>query len=205
MDATDLFAGVRVVPVVVLANAAAAVPVAKALVAGGVKVAEITLRTDEALAGIEAIAKQVPDMLVGVGSVRTHEQMLASRKAGAKFAVSPGATAALLDAAHDLELPFIPGACTPSEMIWLFEHGYSLQKFFPAEQAGGASFLKSVSGPLPELSFMPTGGVTPQNAHDYLSLPNVATIGGSWLTPTSLQETGDFEKISQLAADTKTL
>lgn len=205
MDATDLFAEVRVVPVVVLANAAAAIPVAKALVAGGIKVAEVTLRTDEALAGIEAMATDVPEMLVGVGSVRTHAQLLAASNAGAKFAVSPGATAGLLDAAHELEMPFIPGACTPSEMIWLFEQGYSLQKFFPAEQAGGASFLKSVSGPLPELSFMPTGGITPQNAQDYLSLPNVATIGGSWLTPTSLQEAGDFEKISQLAAETKTL
>lgn len=205
MDATELFDGVRVVPVVVLANAEAAVPVAKALVAGGIKFAEVTLRTDEALDGIAAIAKNVPEMIVGVGSVRTHEQMLAAKRVGAKFAVSPGATSGLLDAAHDLELPFIPGACTPSEMIWLWEHGYTLQKFFPAELAGGAPFLKSVTAPLPELSFMPTGGVAPENANDYFSLSCVSTIGGSWLTPLQLQVDGDFEKISELATATESL
>ena len=140
MDATRLLAGNRIVPVVVLADASAAVPVARALLDGGIAVAEITLRTDDAVDGIRAIATEVPDMLVGAGSIRTPEQMKVVQDAGAAFCVSPGASSALLDAAEELRMPFVPGAATPSEMIGLFERGYRLQKFFPAEQAGGAGF-----------------------------------------------------------------
>lgn len=201
MDATRLLAGNRIVPVVVLASATAAVPVARALLDGGMAVAEITLRTDGAVDGIRAIATEVPDMLVGAGSIRTPEQMKVVQDAGAAFCVSPGASSALLDAAEELRMPFIPGAATPSEMIGLFERGYRLQKFFPAEQAGGAGFLKSVGGPLPDIAFMPTGGITPANADQYLRLANVACIGGSWIAPVSKQSSGDFSSISDLARE----
>ena len=201
MDATRLLAGNRIVPVVVLADASAAVPVARALLDGGIAVAEITLRTDDAVDGIRAIATEVPDMLVGAGSIRTPEQMKVVQDAGAAFCVSPGASSALLDAAEELRMPFVPGAATPSEMIGLFERGYRLQKFFPAEQAGGAGFLKSVGGPLPDIAFMPTGGITPANADQYLRLANVACIGGSWIAPVGKQSSGDFSSISDLARE----
>jgi len=201
MDATSLLTGNRIVPVVVLADAHAAVPVARALLEGGIGIAEVTLRTTDALDGIRAIATQVPDMLVGAGSIRTGEQMIAAQNAGAVFCVSPGTSEFLLDAAEDLGMPFVPGACTPSEAIRLLERGYRLQKFFPAEQAGGAGFLKSLGGPLPEISFMPTGGVTPENAGDYLRLANVTCVGGSWITPVNEQRAGNFDVITRLAGD----
>lgn len=205
MDATNLLNAHRVIPVVVLAGAKDAVPVARALLEGGVAVAEITLRTEDAIDGIRAIAAEVPGMLVGAGSIRTAGQMEAVQAAGAAFCVSPGSSETLLDAAADMSMPFVPGACTPSEAIRLLERGYTLQKFFPAEQAGGAGFLKSLGGPLPEVRFMPTGGITPNNASDYLQLENVACIGGSWIAPLAAQQASDFSAIAELAAQSLSL
>ncbi len=200
MDASQLLGDSKIVPVVVLASAAAAVPLAETLLAASLNVIEVTLRTDEALQGIVNIATSVPEMIVGAGSVRRPEQMTQVAEAGAKFAVSPGSSAQLLDAARSENLPFIPGAATASEMIALMERGYLLQKFFPAELAGGQAFLKAVGGPLPELRFMPTGGVTPDNAIAYLDLKNVACVGGSWITPVDLQRSRQFAAIRDLAA-----
>lgn len=163
--------------------------------------AEITLRTADAVDGIRAITTEVPDMLVGAGSIRTNAQMKAAQDAGASFCVCPGASDALLDVAEDLHMPFVPGACTPSEALELMDRGYKMQKFFPAEQSGGIRFLKALGGPLPEVSFMPTGGITPENASAYLQLENVACIGGSWITPLDEQRAGNFAAITQFAED----
>jgi len=201
MDASKLLIGSRIVPVVVLANADVAVPLAEALLDAGLGVIEVTLRTDDALQGIEQIAKSVPDMVVGAGSLRRPEQFAEIAAAGAKFAVSPGSSLRLLTAAADHQMPFIPGAATPSEMIALFEQGYQLQKFFPAELAGGRPFLKAVGAPLPEVRFMPTGGITPDNAMEYLNMSNVACIGGSWITPLDRQVKRDFAAIRQIGSD----
>ena len=201
MDASKLLVGSKIVPVVVLGNADMAVPLAEALLESGLGVIEVTLRTDDALQGIEQIAKSVPDMVVGAGSLRRPEQFADIATAGARFAVSPGSSRQLLAAAADHDMPFIPGAATPSEMIALFEQGYQLQKFFPAELSGGRPFLKAVGAPLPEVRFMPTGGVTPANAKDYLNMSNVACIGGSWITPLELQAKGDFDAIRQIGSD----
>jgi 2-dehydro-3-deoxyphosphogluconate aldolase/(4S)-4-hydroxy-2-oxoglutarate aldolase len=201
MDASKLLANRSVVPVVVIDRVDDAEPLAIALFEAGLGAIEITLRTREALSAIEVIAKALPDMLVGAGSIRRPQQLADVKNAGAVFAVSPGASQTLLQAADDLDMPFIPGAMTPSEMIGLLEHGYRLQKFFPAELAGGYPFLKAVGAPLPEVMFMPTGGITVDNAAKYLSLDNVACIGGSWITPAALQARRDFAAIRQLALD----
>lgn len=201
MDATDLVRGNRVVPVVVIDNVDIAVRLAETLVDAGLNVIEITLRTDDALASIASIKKAVPGMIVGAGSIRRPSQLKEVKDAGAAFSVSPGSSDMLLGAAESLSMPFIPGAATPSEMIHLYERGYRLQKFFPAELAGGHAFLKAVGAPLPEVSFMPTGGVTMDNVHDYLNLANVLCVGGSWITPTALQAKEDLEAIHSLAAD----
>lgn len=201
MDASRLLANTRIVPVVALENAELAVPLAKCLIDGGIDAIEITLRTNAALAAIENVAQHVPGMVVGAGSVREHSQMGDVIEAGAQFAVSPGATDALLDAAHQYNLPFVPGAVTATEMMTLFEKGYTLQKFFPAELCGGAASLKAVYAPLPDIRFMPTGGISAALAPDYLALPNVAAIGGSWITPGKLLEAGDFDAIGKLAKE----
>jgi len=158
------------------------------------------LRTAAGLGAIERIAKEVPDMLVGAGSVRRAAQVADVKSAGARFAVSPGSSDALLEAVADAELPFVPGAVTASEMLKLLELGYTLQKFFPAELSGGAAFLKAIGAPIPEVGFMPTGGIGPDNAKDYLSLANVVCIGGSWIAPPALLRDGDFAAIAKLAA-----
>ena len=201
MDASKLLAGSRIVPVVVLHNAEVAVPLARALLESGLGVIEVTLRTADALQGIEQIAKSVPEMIVGAGSVRRPEQFVECVNAGARFAVCPGYSERLLDAAATHKMPFIPGAATASEMIALYEHGYTLQKFFPAELAGGRAYLKAVGAPLPEVRFMPTGGVSPDNVLEYLALGNVGCVGGSWITPPDLQSKGDFAGIQAIARD----
>lgn len=205
MDASDLLEPHRVVPVVVIDNADDAVALAEALVQAGMAVIEITLRTAAGLDAIAKVADAVPAMLVGAGSVRRAEQFAEVRDAGADFVVSPGHTDALVNAAHDAGLPFVPGASTPSEMISLLEKGYRLQKFFPAEVAGGIGMLKSVASPIPEARFMPTGGITPDTAPQFLALPNVAAIGGSWIAPAKLVAARDFETIGRLAADAMSL
>ncbi|MFN7001975.1 MAG: bifunctional 4-hydroxy-2-oxoglutarate aldolase/2-dehydro-3-deoxy-phosphogluconate aldolase [Roseinatronobacter sp.] len=187
-----------VIPVLVIDDLAHALPLAQALVAGGLPVLEVTLRTEAALAAIETMS-QVEGAVVGAGTVLTAAQMEAAKQAGARFAVSPGATPALLDAARVQDMPLLPGAQTCSEVMALLEQGYTVQKFFPAESIGGASALKAIGGPLPQVTFCPTGGITPTRAPDYLKLTNVACVGGSWVAPKDAMVKGDWQAITDLA------
>lgn len=188
-----------VVAVVTIEDAANAVPLAQALLAGGIGAIEITLRTPAALDAIAAIAKNVPRAAVGAGTVLSANDLDAAAAAGAKFAVSPGATPALLAAAESRALPWLPGAASASETMALAERGYTVQKFFPAQAAGGVELLRSLAGPLPQIQFCPTGGISTNNARDYLGLPNVVCVGGSWLTPPALVHAGDWAAITALA------
>ena len=201
MQTEELLSGVKIVPVVVIDDVETAEPLAECLVEAGLPVIEITLRTDAGLKAIERIAANVPDMTVGAGSIRTTDHVDAVAKAGAKFGVAPGASTELLDAAERAGLPFIPGVATPSEMMQLLQRGYTLQKFFPAELLGGVPFLKAIAAPIPEIRFMPTGGISAGSAADYLSLANVMSVGGSWITPPGLLAARDFSAISSLASD----
>lgn len=201
MDVGELLKRERIVPVVVIDDAAKAVPLARTLMEAGLNSIEVTLRSAAALAAIEQIATKVPGLIVGAGSLRRSEQVSDIREAGAQFAVAPGWAPGLLDAAEVAGLPLLPGAATAAEMMQLFERGYALQKFFLAELAGGIPYLRAVGAPLPELRFVPTGGITAELAGDYLALPNVAAVGGTWITPKCLLDAGDFDRIGQLAAD----
>jgi len=201
MDASELLKSARVIPVVVIDDVDTAVPLAQCLLASGLISIEVTLRTPAALDAIERIATAVPGMIVGAGSLRNAEHAAEVKAAGARFAVAPGATDALLDAAEAAEIPMVPGAATASEMMHLYQRDYLLQKFFPAELAGGAPYLKAVGAPLPEVRFVPTGGVTADNANDYLALANVAAVGGSWIAPKPLLQHRDFDAIGRLATD----
>ncbi|PKV90709.1 2-dehydro-3-deoxyphosphogluconate aldolase/(4S)-4-hydroxy-2-oxoglutarate aldolase [Amycolatopsis echigonensis] len=198
---TDLLALSPVMPVVVIDDVDDAVPTARALLAGGIGVIELTLRTPVALTAIERVAAEVPDIVVGVGTVTSPEQAKQAADAGAKFLVTPGCTDAVLDAAFATGLPFLPGASTVSEAMRLAERGLSALKFFPAEASGGAAFLKAIDGPLPQLQFCPTGGITVSSAPSYLALPNVGCVGGSWLTPAKLLAAKDFAAVEKLAAE----
>lgn len=189
----------RVVPVVVVSDASQAVPMAEALLAGGIDVIEITLRSDAALAALEAIARATPSMVVGAGTVTRAYEVQRVLDAGARFALSPGMTPALLDEVKALGLPFIPGVASPSEAMFARDQGFELMKLFPAMQLGGADTLKAWAGPLADLRFCPTGGVTPENLAQFLSLPNVPMVGGSWLTPQSLVQAKDWRAITRLA------
>jgi 2-dehydro-3-deoxyphosphogluconate aldolase/(4S)-4-hydroxy-2-oxoglutarate aldolase len=190
-----------VIPVIVLNDVAHAVPMARALVAGGIRMLEVTLRTPQALACMEAIAKEVPDAVVGAGTVRTAADAKAAANAGAKFAVSPGYTSAVGQACRDQGLSLLPGVATGSEIMMAQEDGYTELKFFPAMQAGGPAMLKAWGGPFFDVRFCPTGGVTPQNASEFLSLSNVACVGGSWLVPADALAKGDWSRIEQLARE----
>jgi 2-dehydro-3-deoxyphosphogluconate aldolase/(4S)-4-hydroxy-2-oxoglutarate aldolase len=190
-----------VIPVIVLNDVAHAVPMARALVAGGIRMLEVTLRTPQALACMEAIAKEVPDAVVGAGTVRSAADAKAAANAGAKFAVSPGYTAAVGQACRDQGLSLLPGVATGSEIMMAQEDGYTELKFFPAIQAGGPAMLKAWGGPFFDVRFCPTGGVTPQNAKEFLSLSNVACVGGSWLVPADALSQGDWARIEQLARE----
>jgi len=181
------------------------VPLARALVAGGVRMLEVTLRTPQALACIEAIARAVPEAVVGAGTVRSKADVQAASMAGAKFAVSPGYTNAVGQACRDAGLALLPGVATGSEIMMAAEAGFTELKFFPAMQAGGPAMLKAWSGPFFDVKFCPTGGVTLQNAPDFLALPNVVCVGGSWIVPTGAMAQGDWGKITQLAKDTQAL
>ena len=194
-----------VMPVVVVSDAETAVPLARALVAGGLPGIEVTLRTPAALEAIERIAAEVPEAVVGAGTVVTPQQARAAADAGARFLVSPGCTAGLASAMADTGLPFLPGVATVSEAMDLLERGLSAMKFFPAEASGGAAFLKSLSGPLPQVRFCPTGGITVGSAPDYLALPNVGCVGGSWLTPAGLVSAGDWDGVTALAKEAAAL
>ena len=194
-----------VIPVIVLNDLTHAVPMARALVAGGVRMLEVTLRTPQALACIEAIAKHVPEAVVGAGTVRNKTDAQAAANAGARFAVSPGYTSAVGQACRDLGLALLPGVATGSEIMMAQEDGFTELKFFPAMQAGGPAMLKAWSGPFFDVRFCPTGGVSLQNASEFLALPNVVCVGGSWLVPADAIAKGDWAKITQLAADTAVL
>jgi 2-dehydro-3-deoxyphosphogluconate aldolase / (4S)-4-hydroxy-2-oxoglutarate aldolase len=191
-----------VMPVVVIDDAANAVPLARALVAGGIRAIEITLRTGAALDAVQAISREVPDAIPGVGTALTGADVLAALEAGARFIVSPGATPALMAAAIGSGLPFLPGVATASELMTALAAGLSAFKFFPAAQAGGVEALKALGGPFPNARFCPTGGVSASNAGAYLALPNVLCVGGSWIAPRETIAAGDFAKIEQLARDT---
>jgi len=194
-----------VVPVLVIKDLAHAVPLARALVAGGLKAIEITMRTPVALQAIRAVADEVEGAVPGAGTVLNAKQYHQAVEAGSQFIVSPGTTLELLDVARKSPVPLLPGAATPSEVMALREEGYEVLKFFPAEQAGGAGYLKSLSSPLAGMQFCPTGGITPDNARDYLSLPNVICVGGSWVAPNALVEAGDWDGITRLAAEASRL
>jgi 2-dehydro-3-deoxyphosphogluconate aldolase/(4S)-4-hydroxy-2-oxoglutarate aldolase len=199
MTALDILKTGPVIPVIVIDDAAQAVPLARALLAGGVRVLEVTLRTPAALQAIHSIAREVPEALVGAGTILNPEDLRLALEAGARFGISPGATPELLRAARDAALPFLPGVATASEAMAALAAGFSAMKFFPAAQAGGVAMLKALAGPLPQLRFCPTGGITPATAPDYLRLPNVACVGGSWLTPADRVAAGDWAAITALA------
>jgi 2-dehydro-3-deoxyphosphogluconate aldolase/(4S)-4-hydroxy-2-oxoglutarate aldolase len=190
-----------VIPVIVLNDVVHAVPMARALVAGGIRMLEVTLRTSQALACIEAIAKEVPEAIVGAGTVRNASDAKAAANAGAKFAVSPGYTPSVGLACRDVGLSLLPGVATGSEIMMAQEDGYTELKFFPAMQAGGSAMLKAWGGPFFDVRFCPTGGVTAQNASEFLSLPNVACVGGSWLVPAEALANGDWARIEKLARE----
>jgi 2-dehydro-3-deoxyphosphogluconate aldolase/(4S)-4-hydroxy-2-oxoglutarate aldolase len=187
-----------IVPVLVVDDAAQARPLAQALVAGGLPALEVTLRTPSALEVIAEMAK-VKGGIVGAGTLLTPADVTAAKLAGAQFGVSPGATDLLLDACEDADLPLLPGAATATEAMRLLERGYSMLKFFPAEAAGGASALKGIGAPIPQVKFCPTGGVNPKNARSYLDLPNVVCAGGSWVAPKDKVNSGDWAGIEALA------
>jgi len=194
-----------VIPVIVLNDIAHAVPMARALVAGGIRMLEVTLRTPQALACMEAIARDVPEAVVGAGTVRSHADAQAAVIAGARFAVSPGDTSALGQACRALGLPLLPGVATGSEIMQAQADGYQQLKFFPALQAGGLAMLKAWSGPFFDVDFCPTGGLTPENAPQFLALPNVRCVGGSWLVPADALAAGDWARITALAAQARGL
>ncbi|PSC03479.1 keto-deoxy-phosphogluconate aldolase [Alsobacter soli] len=188
-----------VVPVLTIDDPHTAVPLAQALVAGGLPALEITLRTDAALDAMEQIAQHVPDAIVGAGTVLTPSQVGEATSAGAQFLVSPGCTTKLAEAAARGSTPLLPGASTASEAMTLAEMGYHLMKFFPAEPAGGAAFLKALGAPLPQIQFCPTGGIDAEKAKTYLALPNVICVGGSWIAPASAVKAGDWSAITALS------
>ena len=195
----------RVVPVIVLADVKQAVPLAHALLEGGIDVMEITLRSDVALDAIEAVAKAVPEMHLGAGTVTRASDVPRVIDAGARFALSPGCTDALVDAMRATGLPFIPGVMTPGEVMRARDQGFTLMKLFPAQQAGGIGMLKALGAPIPDVRFCPTGGVSPENLRDFLALPNVAMAGGSWLTPADALRDGDWARVTKLAREATTL
>lgn len=205
LTALQVMQDAPVIPVIVLHDVARAVPMARALVAGGVRMLEVTLRTPQALACMEAIARDVPEAVVGAGTVRTPADAQAAALAGAQFAVSPGYTHAVGQACRDVGLALLPGVATGSEIMMALEDGFNELKFFPALQAGGAAMLKAWSGPFFDVQFCPTGGVTLANAPELLALSNVVCVGGSWLVPADALAQGDWARITQLARATQSL
>jgi 2-dehydro-3-deoxyphosphogluconate aldolase / (4S)-4-hydroxy-2-oxoglutarate aldolase len=198
-DPTPLVSKTPVIPVLTIERAADAVPLARALVAGGLPVIEVTLRTKAALDAIRAIAAEVPDCVVGVGTVLRAADIAAAIAAGAKYLVSPGTPSELAVALADVGIPVLPGCATVSEAMALGARGFKVLKFFPAEASGGVAWLKSIAAPLPELKFCPTGGIDSNNIATYLACPNVLAVGGSWVAPKDAIASGDFARITQLA------
>jgi 2-dehydro-3-deoxyphosphogluconate aldolase / (4S)-4-hydroxy-2-oxoglutarate aldolase len=200
LSSLDVMQDAPVIPVIVLNDVNHAVPMARALVAGGIRMLEVTLRTPVALQCIERISKEVPEAVAGAGTVRSPFEAQAAARAGARFAVSPGFTNAVGQACHDNGLPLLPGVATGSEIMMAAEAGYTELKFFPAMQAGGLAMLKAWSGPFFDVKFCPTGGVSVSNAKEFLSLPNVICVGGSWLVPNDALASSDWARITELAA-----
>ena len=200
MTLDEILSAGPVMPVIVLQRLDDAVPLARALMAGGVRVLEVTLRTPVALAAIRAIREQVPEAIVGAGTVTRASEFEQAVAAGAVFAVSPGLTAGLAAAARNSSVPLLPGVMTPSEAMAARDAGFTRLKLFPAQQAGGIGMLKAMAGPLPDLRFCPTGGITPETAADYLRLSNVVCVGGSWLAPEAAVANGDWRTVEKLAA-----
>ncbi|SET55238.1 bifunctional 4-hydroxy-2-oxoglutarate aldolase/2-dehydro-3-deoxy-phosphogluconate aldolase [Oceanicella actignis] len=205
MNAEDVCRLAPVIPVLTVADARTAGPLARALTAGGLYALEVTLRTPAALDAIRAMAQEAPDAVVGAGTLTEPAHVEAALAAGARFGVSPGATPALLEAARAAGLPLLPGVATPSEAMAAMERGYRTLKFFPAEVNGGVAALRAWSGPLAELRFCPTGGISRANAPDYLALGNVLCVGGSWIAPPELIAAEDWEQITRLAAEAAAL
>lgn len=200
-DATSVLQVSPVIPVVTIVDPQHAVPVARALADGGVRIIELTLRTDTALESLKRIATEVPDILVGAGTILTPAQADAAVGAGAQFLVSPGVTPALLDHMLALGVPILPGVATVGEVMTLLERGITAMKFFPAGPAGGPDYLAAIGAPIPQVQFCPTGGVSLDSAPAYLKLPNVACVGGSWLTPRAAVESSDWAQITGLARE----
>ncbi len=194
-----------IIPTVALEDEAHAVPLAKALAAGGLPVLEVTLRTPAGLDAVSRIAAEVPEVVVGVGTVRTANQIAAAVSAGAQFLGSPGCTERLLDAFDDSGVPFTPGVATASEVLSVLERGITHVKFFPAAASGGVDYLRAVAGPFPEVTFFPAGGITPATAVEYLAMPNVGCVGGSWLAPADAMRDGDWDRITGLAREAREL
>ncbi|MEN9866065.1 MAG: hypothetical protein RL748_1655 [Pseudomonadota bacterium] len=199
MDLLEIMREAVVIPVIAIDDLAHAVPMAKALVAGGIRVLEVTLRTSHGLAAIRAIAEQVPDAIVGVGTLTAPEEFVAARAAGAIFGVSPGLTSQLIAAAKSSGLALLPGVMTPSEVMAAREAGFRQLKLFPAVPAGGVAMLNAIAGPLGDITFCPTGGITQDNAAQFLACKNVACVGGSWLTPKAAMQAGDWAELTRLA------
>ena len=201
LTALDVMLDQPVIPVIVLNDVAHAVPMAKALVAGGIRMLEITLRTSVALDCMRAIANEVPEAVVGAGTIRSAADAKAALAAGARFGVSPGYTTTVGKTCQDIGLPLLPGVATGSEIMKAQEDGFTELKFFPAMQAGGPNLLKAWAGPFGDIKFCPTGGVSLENAPTLLALPNVVVVGGSWLTPGGVMERGEWDKITQMASE----
>jgi 2-dehydro-3-deoxyphosphogluconate aldolase/(4S)-4-hydroxy-2-oxoglutarate aldolase len=201
MTIEEILALSPVMPVVTISDASLAVPLARALVAGGVRTMEITLRTPQALQAVRAISREVQGAVVGVGTVVTPQDLSEAAAAGAAFAVSPGWTPSLLEAAKNIAIPFLPGAATAGEIMAGLERGYRVFKFFPAAHIGGVAALGSFAGPFPNVQFCPTGGIDLHNAKSFLTLPNVVCVGGSWITPAAAIEDGNFEFVEDAARD----
>ncbi|MCO5065069.1 MAG: 2-dehydro-3-deoxy-phosphogluconate aldolase [Rhizobiaceae bacterium] len=200
-----LLGGQPVIPVLKIEDASHAVPLARALARGGLPAIEITLRTPHALEAIRRAAAEVPEAIVGAGTILNPVQFEAAEKAGSKFIVSPGVTPALLAESAGSEVPLLPGAITPGEIMGALDAGLDFLKFFPAEQAGGAAFLKALASPLAEVIFCPTGGISAKNACDYLKLPNVVCVGGSWVAPDDMVKEGRWAEIEALAREASAL
>ncbi len=200
MTLLEIMQASPVIPVIAIDDIAHAVPLANALVAGGIRVLEVTLRTAHGLPAIRAIAEQVPRAIVGVGTLTQPEEFAAARNAGAVFGVSPGLTPALIEAAGRNGLPLLPGVMTPSEVMAAREAGFRQLKLFPAVPAGGVGMLNAIAGPLPDVMFCPTGGISQETAAKFLACRNVACVGGSWLTPKEAVHAGDWARITELAA-----
>ncbi|WP_438865025.1 bifunctional 4-hydroxy-2-oxoglutarate aldolase/2-dehydro-3-deoxy-phosphogluconate aldolase [Neptunicella sp.] len=200
LSVADLFAKGPVVPVIVIRELEHAVPLAKALIAGGISVLEVTLRTPVALEAIRKIADEVPDAIIGAGTVTNKKQLQQVIDAGAMFAISPGLTSELLDAGNESPIALIPGVSSISELMNGLDKGYDHFKFFPAEASGGLKAIQSIGGPFPDVTFCPTGGIGPKNYLDYLAQPNIRCVGGSWLAPDDAVQNGEWQRITDLAA-----